>query len=370
MSNKYRLSKITLAVLSLLVFAMFAGGAVQQYDKNKKKDSKQKQQKSGAEKQDENTDENEPENEIEGAGETEEEEGPADTVKIGAYILSVYDLDFPGNKINVDFYLWYNALKDSLNLLQYMEVVNATEFNRTGETDERRGDIIYQTVRVNSRIKESWDVTNFPFDRQTIEVIVEDFDKDNSKLVFIADTIASKMDKNIHVEGWEIKDFGIKVIDNIYETNYGDPDIPLNEYTAYSRAIIYFTIEREGNGLFFKLFIGLFISVLMSMLTFFINPLDLDPRFGLPVGAIFAAIASQYVIASTLPQNARLTLVDILHDISFIYIFLCILVSTIALHYMKNGKGKLSQKIDRYFFFILAVSYIIIVIYFVGKVLN
>jgi hypothetical protein len=188
--------------------------------------------------------------------------------------------------------------------------------------------------------------------------------------VFIADTIGSKIDKSIHIEGWEIKNFGIKTVENAYETNYGDPDIPIDEYSSYSRVVIHFTIEREGNGLFFKLFIGLFISVLISLLTFFVNPLDLDPRFGLSVGAIFAAIASQYVITSTLPQNARLTLVDILHDVSFIFIFLCILVSTISLHYMKNGKEKQSKKLDWYSFLILSICYVILVSYFVTKAFN
>jgi hypothetical protein len=372
MRKEYSIKKAVFFVLPLLMFAVFAAGALQENSSlqtstvqqdNKLQDNKDKVKKENLKLKVDKKDS------VNAEPETAES-GPADTVKIGAYILSVYDLDFPANKVNVDFYLWYNAKKDSLELLQYMEVINATEVNKSGETDERRGKIIYQTVRVNSQIKESWDVANFPFDEQTIEVIIEDFDKDNSKLVFIADTIGSKIDKNIHIEGWNIKDFGIKVIDNTYETNYGDPDIPLNEYSSYSRAVIYFTIEREGHGLFFKLFIGLFISVLMSLLTFFINPLDLDPRFGLSVGAIFAAIASQYVIASTLPQNATLTLVDILHDISFIYIFLCILMSTISLHYMKSGKEILSQKIDRYSFFPLAVSYIILTVFFVLRALR
>jgi hypothetical protein len=131
--------------------------------------------------------------------------------------------------------------------------------------------------------------------------------------------------------------------------------------------IVYFTLEREGKGLFFKLFIGLFISVLMSLLTFFVNPLDLDPRFGLSVGAIFAAIASQYVITSALPQNDRITLVDILHDISFIFIFISILVSTVSLHFMKTERKPLSQKIDRRCFVVLSISYIILVVYFVLK---
>ena len=354
MSKQYGKMKAVYFLFAAIVFVIFTAFTLMQ--DTDKKNSKENAKLKVEQKKDTTSD-------------TGEEYGPADTVIIGAYILSVYDLDFPGNKLNVDFYLWYNAKKDSLSLLQYLEVINATEFNKTGESDEKRGDIVYQTIRVNAQVKEEWDVSNFPFDKQEIEVIIEDYDKDNSKLVFVPDVKGSKMDKSVHLEGWKISDFGIKVIDNTYETTYGDPELALNDYSTYSRAVIHFTIEREGNGLFFKLFIGLFISVLISLLTFFINPLDLDPRFGLSVGAIFAAIASQYVIASTLPQNARLTLVDILHDVSFIYIFLCILVSTISLHFMKNGKEQLSQKIDRYSFFALALSFIILIIIFVKQAL-
>jgi hypothetical protein len=300
----------------------------------------------------------------------EEQDGPADTVKIGAYIFSVYDLDFPGNKVNIDFYLWYNSLKDSINMLEYLEIINSSGYNKTAETNEKRDGSVYQTVRINSTIKQEWDVTHFPFDRQKIEIHIEDYDKDNSKLVLIADTLASKIDKDVKLEGWKIKDFGIKTVDHTYETNYGDPEIPLDEFSSYSRAIVFFTLEREGKGLFFKLFIGLFISVLISLLTFFVNPLDLDPRFGLSVGAIFAAIASQYVITSTLPQNESLTLVDILHDISFIYIFMCILISTISLHLMKTGQAERSGKLDRYSLYIFSASYIILVSFFVIRTLG
>lgn len=294
-----------------------------------------------------------------------EDNGTIDTVKIGAYIFSVYDLDFPAKKLNVDLYLWYNTKKDSMFLLENLEIINAAEMNKSYEMNEKRGDIYFHSVKIKAQIKQEWDVTDFPFDKQKIQIKIEDFDKDNSKLIFVADTAASKIDKDVHLDGWHIKNFGIKINEHTYETNYGDPDIPLDEYSVFSQANIHFSLEREGKGLFFKLFIGLFISVMISLLTFFINPLDLDPRFGLSVGAIFAAIASQYVITSTLPQNERLTLVDILHDISFIYIFLCILISTISLHLIKTDKEVLSQKLDRRSFYVFASTYIILVLYFV-----
>ncbi len=365
MKKGYSLKRIIIGFLPLVIFLFFSSGALWQGKTGdvQKKDIYVKKEIDVTK----NADTKIKNDTTKKNDAAEEVKGPADTVKIGAYIFALYDLDFPGNKINADFYLWYNTKKDSLDLLNNLEVINSTEFTKSYEMNEKRGDITYNSVRINTTIKQEWLVSDFPFDEQMIEIMIEDFDKDNTELVFAADTLASKIDKQVHIEGWKIKDFQIKVDDHTYETNYGDPDIRLTDYSAYSRATMHFTLEREGNGLFFKLFIGLFISVLISLLTFFINPLDLDPRFGLSVGAIFAAIASQYVITSTLPQNAGLTLVDILHDISFIYIFLCILISTISLHFIKTGKAKESQKLDRVSFFIFAISYIILITYFIGK---
>jgi hypothetical protein len=361
MKKLHNRKRVYISLVPLVLFFILAAGALWQNktDMVQKKDTTVDKKRSGVNEKSELP--------VKEESVVEEKTGPADTVKVGAYIFSLYDLDFPGNKLNADFYLWYNTKKDSMGLLENLEIINSTELTKSYEMNEKRGNIFFHSVRINTKIKEQWEVNNFPFDRQIIEIRIEDFDKDNTKMVFVADTAASKIDKDVHLDGWKIKDFGIKIDNHTYETNYGDPDIPLNEYSSFSRATLYFTLEREGKGLFFKLFIGLFISVLISLLTFFVNPLDLDPRFGLSVGAIFAAIASQYVITSTLPQNESLTLVDILHDVSFIYIFLCILISTISLHYMKTGKEVLSQKLDRYSFFVFAISYFLLIIYFVGK---
>jgi hypothetical protein len=289
-----------------------------------------------------------------------EELSVRDTAKIGVYIISLYDLDFPANELNVDFYVWYNSKNDSLRLLETFELINAKDFTKMGETSERIGEIVYESMRCKAKIKKEWDVRDFPFDKQMVEIIIEDIDKDNTELIFIPDTAASMIDEGVHLEGWEIRDYTIKVIDHTYKTTYGHPSLKPGDYSTYSRVVVYFNITRAGGGLFFKLFIGLFISVLIALVTFFINPTDLDPRFGLSVGAIFAAIASQYVITSTLPVSQQLTLVDLLHDISFVYIFLCILISVISLYLMKNNRGKISVKLDKYSFFVLIVSYIVI----------
>jgi hypothetical protein len=298
--------------------------------------------------------------------EIEEEEQSPDTLTVGMYVFSVYDIDFPQNQLNIDFYIWYTFKNDSLNPSETFELVNDKQFEKATVFTEDYGEINYQTFRVNSVIREKWDISDFPFDSHTIEIVVEDFEDKNSK-IFIPDFVGTKLDTGVMeaLKFWDVVDYGIKEVDYVYETNYGDPTVSGTDYPPYSRIVFYFTLKRQGLSLFIKLFVGLFISILLSLVTFMINPMDLDPRFGLSVGALFAAIANSFVIASTLPETASFTFVDILHNLSYIYIFLCILISAISLKLWEAGKQKQSKRLDMISFGVMSGSIVVIGVYFV-----
>ena len=296
----------------------------------------------------------------------EEEESSPDTVKVGMYVFSVYDVDFPANQLNVDFYIWYTYKNDSLNPSETFELVNDKGLEKQTVYTEDYGEVNYQTFRCNTVIREKWDISDFPFDKHTIEIIVEDFD-DKNTIVFVPDTLGSSLDSGVvsSLQHWDVLGYGIEEIDYVYETNYGDPTVSTTDYPPYSRIVFSFTIKRQGASLFLKLFVGLFISILLSLVTFLINPMDLDPRFGLSVGALFAAIANSFVIASTLPETASFTFVDILHNLSYVYIFLCILISAFSLKLYEAGKQKQSKRLDNISLIVMSASIVIIGIVFV-----
>lgn len=110
---------------------------------------------------------------------------------------------------------------------------------------------------------------------------------------------------------------------------------------------------REGTNYFAKLFFGLWVAVAIAFLAFFIRPTDVDPRFGLGVGAIFAAIASEYIVSSSLPDTNIITLADWLHLVAFGFIFISIAQSTWSLWLMQNGAEARSKKMDKLFVVLL-----------------
>ncbi len=81
-------------------------------------------------------------------------------------------------------------------------------------------------------------------------------------------------------------------------------------------------MTRTGYGYFGKLFTGLFIAVGISLIGMLTSPEELDSKFALSVGAMFAAVASEYLVTASLPDSNILTMADKLHILSFLFIFL------------------------------------------------
>ena len=298
-------------------------------------------------------------------GMSEEEIYVRDTVKIGIYITSIYDLLLAEQSFNTDFWMWFNYTNDSIKPMETAEISNAKDFSFVLPDVEKKDNIIWGTQKCRAVIKQLWDVRRFPYDEQYLNITIEDIVEDTSALIFIVDSANSKIDKAVILDGWRIKDFHISSGVRTYETTYGDPT--LSDVSAYSSVNATITIKRKGTGLFIKLFTGVYVAFVMSMLVFFLDPIDLDPRFGLAVGAMFAAVGNKYIVDSIMPQTVALTLVDKIHGITFVYIVLCVIISLISLFYYKKGKINLSQKLDVYSFFFLLITFIIINYYFISN---
>lgn len=296
------------------------------------------------------------------------EEEARDTVKVGIYITSIYDLLLAEQSFNTEFWMWMNYTNDSIAPLETVEISNAKDFSLVLPDVEKKGNIIWGTHKCRAVIKQLWDVRNFPYDKQYLKITIEDVIKDTTALIYIADTANSKIDKMITLDGWRIKEFSISSGARTYETTYGDPE--LNDVSVYSSVIATITIKRKGTGLFLKLFTGVYVAFIMAMLVFFLDPVDVDPRFGLAVGGMFAAVGNKYIVDSILPQTVAFTLVDKIHGITFVYIIFCVMISLVSLFYYKKGRQEFSKKLDLLSFFCLLISFIIINYYFISNAIH
>jgi hypothetical protein len=297
--------------------------------------------------------------------------GP-DTVKVGVYVISVHDIDFHSKEYTVRFWLWlvYNKPKPGdkhppFDFPDQIDITNAKEIDDPKVITDTVGDKIWVQMRMKCTMKENWKVHDFPFDQQHLKVIFENTEYDNTNLVFVADTLDSRFDHEEVLDAWRVDDFKVSAGTNVYNTGFGEPRLGERKANIFSTFVFEMDIERAAIGMFMKIFIGMYIAILIAMVSFLSDPGELEPRFGLPVGGLFAAVGNKYIIDSLLPQSSQFSLVDTLHSLTFFGIFGILTVSAIALKLHNGGNIPAAHRVNRIGAIIVLTLYIVSNLYFI-----
>jgi len=114
----------------------------------------------------------------------------------------------------------------------------------------------------------------------------------------------------------------------------------------------------------------MYVAFLIAYVCFYIHADNIDSRFGLSVGSLFAAIGNKYIIDSALPESNSFTLVDILHGLTLFFIFLVVTSSAWALYLVKKNKLGQANRFDMITAQVLLVLYIVLNIYFISKAIS
>src|SRR5215213_11185443 len=126
-------------------------------------------------------------------------------------------------------------------------------------------------------------------------------------------------------------------------------------------------IKRDANGLFWKMFLGMYIAFLIAYVCFYIHADGMDSRFGLSVGSLFAVIGNKYIIDSSLPESTTFTLVDTLHGLTLFSIFVIITATAYSLLLVKKNQIKKAKRFDMLTAQIVLLIYVLANFYFILK---
>ena len=285
-----------------------------------------------------------------------------DTVKAGVYIISVHDINFRDKEYTLRFWLWFIYDNPAFDFEKQLDLPNAKDIDIQEAIYDSLDGKKWVIMKMKCTMKNSWNVHDFPFDQQRLKMHIENTLFDKRNLVFIPDTEGSSFDPQEAIDGWNITTFIVAESDNDYLTGFGDNS---NKNQNFSSFDVFIGLERAAWGMFFKIFLGMYIAFMIATISFTPHPSELEPRFGLPVGGLFAAVGNKYIIDSLLPESSSFTLVDTLHAITFIGIFAILLVSAFALKQYDAGRNERAEFINKRGATLVVTSYIIANIVFI-----
>lgn len=295
---------------------------------------------------------------------TNAQKAKPDTVYSGVYITSIHDINFKDKEYNVNLWLWLKYKNKKFDFLHNLEVPQAKSVTTSYSTIDSSDNKIYLLMKLQCVMKDSWAIDNFPFDRQKLRFSIENSQFDSKSLVFAADTLGKHFDPRFTLRGWRIDSLDVSTGIKVYETGFGDESLK-KPHTEYSNFKVRLQIDRDAMGLFWKMFLGMYVAFLIAYMCFYIHTDSIDSRFGLSVGALFAVIGNKYIIDSTLPESTTFTLVDTLHGITLLFILTVIICTSYSLKLVKQEKLDKARRFDLICAQVLLATYLLLNAYFI-----
>ena len=292
------------------------------------------------------------------------QESKPDTVKVGVYVTSIHDIDFKQKEYAVQLWLWLKYKNRDFDFAKNLEIPMAKSVDKSFTTIDSSGDQVYMQMKLLCVMKDSWRIENFPFDRQTLRFSIENSQFDSKSLVYVADTVGKHFEPRFTLRGWTIDSCILLTGTRTYETGFGDESLvkPRTEYGVFRLRL---SIIRDAGGLFWKMFLGMYIAFLIAYVCFYIHSDGMDSRFSLSVGALFAVIGNKYIIDSSLPESTSFTLVDTLHGLTLTCILIIVAATAYSLILVKKNQLQKAKRFDMLVAQILLFVYVMANIYFI-----
>ena len=276
-------------------------------------------------------------------------------VMVGGRINRVGEFSLRESAWTADFNLWFSWEGEAVNPGKDFRIVNGQVLQQINVENSRRGKGHYVEYQVVARIMEDFDASRFPFAEDGLFVLIEDITQGSKAVRYIADRQGSTISPEAMPQGMNLIRFVADTKIGLHGNAQASQGLPEKVRSQFILAML---VMINGLGLYQKFFQALFASVAVSMIALFIRPLNLDCRFGLPVGGFFAAVGNNIFVGTLMPHSDRLTLADMVNATGLLTIFLILVQSVISLHICETtGSERLSHMFDRVSFGVFLIGY-------------
>jgi ABC-type transport system substrate-binding protein len=266
---------------------------------------------------------------------------PAQRVYAGVYLHDVARFDQKDGVFDVDFELWAKWLGDFTP--DKLRIANSAETERTLLGEEMDGAWHSARWRVRGTLRGEFPLQRFPFDEQTLAVVLE-LPLHDGELV--PDLAGSGMRERFSVTGWLYEPvFVPRVAKGTYRSDLGSIAHE-GQSTQVSRVAFEVRVTRPLLMAATKLFLPLLVILLVALTALLVHPRWLDVRTGVGVTALLACFAFQFSVADTMPNVSYMTMADTLFLVAYAITAVLLLVSVISAYLHDREKEKIWRRLD------------------------
>lgn len=245
-------------------------------------------------------------------------------VSVGVYVADIQEVDLKSHSYRLDLYLWFRWKDPAIDPSKSAEFINMfdpADHVRTSLYDEPQkmpDGTYYAIIRDQGKFSSKFSLQRYPFDRQSLPIIVEDNVHEASHLVYVPDDTPVALNPHIALPGFDIGKATLAIDAFNYPTNFGD--LRASSRPHYSRATFLIPVERPWLATGMKIFLPVLLILLCTALALNIHPAYIEGRLGVVITALLTLVALQLTSASSLPEVDYMMMTDRVYLLSYLFI--------------------------------------------------
>ncbi len=265
-------------------------------------------------------------------------------IYVGVYLHDVTQFDQKNGVFDADVELWAKWLGE-FDYSQ-LQVANGADIEQTFLGHDVDGTWNSARWRVRGTLRGEFPVHRFPFDEQTLAVVLELPDRYGT---LVPDVASSGMATSFSLTDWLYEpEFQPAVSEQVFTSDLG---ALVNEgrATTVNRVAYQVVLGRPIGLVLLKLFLPLGIIVLVALAALFIHPKNVEARSAMGVTALLSCFAFQFTVSDSLPSVAYLTLADTLFLVGYVIGAAAVVITIATYVLMRREWNRAALSLDRIF---------------------
>ena len=253
-------------------------------------------------------------------------------VYVSLYLLNIGKFDISTGSFTADFYLTFEC--ESTCPKMDFEFMNG----RATSVDKQTDDPNLKSYRIQANLVSPIDLKKFPFDNQTLQIIIEDKQLTRDEMMYVPKLEESGVDPSIVFIGWDMGDWRAYEREHYYDV--------YNE--SYSQYVFEVPIYRIKMNAVFKTFLPMFFIILIMLSSFVLDPDKITNRLTMVGSTLVASVMFHVSIANQIPPVSYLTFIDKFMILTYFITLLSFIFNVFLLEMHEEKKDKIVQKLHRY----------------------
>jgi hypothetical protein len=223
--------------------------------------------------------------------------GPT-TAKVGLVIQEVREYSIQTGSFEAEFYLSLTGDKDLPKLEPIFTNGHEVDLKVLADTPT------FKLYRVSGKFVSAVDLREYPFDTQKLAIELEDQTAGVDQLIYVPDQTRTSLDEGFGVASFGVASIGAHAYKHAYPTRFDRDDLYVSRYKFV------LGLDRFATSAAFSVFVPAYIIVLISLIGLWVPASELEVRSNAGAPMLAAAVLFHYSLISALPATGYLTHAD------------------------------------------------------------